>query len=267
MDIGKDEVQSVSRALKLLNAFTLEKPNYSLQELSEHLGFYKSTILRLANTLIKWGYLRRSNDGIFSLGSRVFILGQVYYSSIDLIKIVEPILKETTEESQETAAVWMHDNFDRLCLISVPSPQRLRDSNEPGRRVSIHTGASGKVLLAFCQDKAFFKTLKKIPLNRFTSKTITNHNKLEHKLEKIRSVGYGVNLGETDPNVAAVAVPLWGANETLLAALTLSGPKMRLTKENRKRLLKILWNKGEQISTLLGYEGNFWKRKIDFSSI
>jgi DNA-binding IclR family transcriptional regulator len=267
MDIGKTEVQSVSRALKLLNAFTVEKPNYTLQELSQHLGFYKSTILRLANTLIKWGYLRRSNAGIFSLGSQVFILGQVYYTSIDLVKIVEPILKETAAESQETTAVWIIDNFNRLCLTSVPSPQRIRDSNEPGRRVPIHTGASGKVLLAFCKDEAFYKKFKKTSLISLTPKTITAHKKLEEKFEKIRSVGYDVNLGETDENAAAVAVPLWGTDETLLAALTLSGPKMRFTRENRKLFLKILWDKGEQTSALLGYHGNFWKRKIDFSSI
>jgi IclR family KDG regulon transcriptional repressor len=267
MNAGKDEVQSVSRALKLLNAFTLQKATYTLQELSQHSGFYKSTILRLANTLIKWGYLRRSNEGVFSLGSQVFILGQVYSSSIDLIKIAEPFLAEIVAESQETASVWIRDNLDRVCLTSVPSPQRIRDSNEPGRRVPVYAGASGRVLLAFCEDGDFSKRFKKVSLLPLTSKTIINHKKLEENLQKIRSIGYGVNLGETDNNAFAVAVPLWGVNEALVGAITLSGPKIRFTKKTRQQLLKILWNKGAQISSLLGYRGDFWKRNIDFSMI
>ena len=179
-----NEIIAVARALQLLNVFSFEKSSYTLTELSECLGFYKSTVHRLVKTLEKWGYLRKDGN-LITLGPQVFILGEIYYHSLDLVHLSKPILEDIAGESGETAAVYVRDGLNRLCLCRAQSPQHIRDSVEPGQRLPIYTGASGKLLLAFCQDPSVLRSLESMSLTPLTSKTITDIDTLKEELEKM----------------------------------------------------------------------------------
>lgn len=252
-----NEIIAVARALQLLNTFSFEKSAYTLTELSKRLGFYKSTVHRLVKTLEKWGYLRKDGN-LITLGPQVFILGEIYYHSLDLVHLSKPILEEIADESGETAAVYVRDGLNRLCLCRVQSPQHIRDSVEPGQRLPIYTGASGKLLLAFCQDPSVLRSLESMPLNPLTSKTITDMEVLKRELEGIRKAGFASSSGERDLSAAAIAVPIWGERERLYGSLSLSGPASRFSEERFQDLLGILWRHAEKLSSLLGYAGKFW---------
>ncbi len=222
---------AVSRALQLLNVFSFKKDSFTLTEPSNHLGYYKSTVHRLVKTLERWNYLRKEGNKI-TLGPQVFILGEIYYHSLDLIRLSEPILKE----SGETAAIYVRDRLDRLCLCRVQSPQHIRHSVEPGQKLPIYTGASGKLLLAFCQDDSILKTLKSTSLTPLTPKTITDFDTLIKELERTRQAGFSISFGERDLPAAAVAIPVWGGQQRLYGSLSNSGPASRFTKEKQHQL-------------------------------
>ncbi len=251
------EIIAVARALQLLNAFSFEKDAYTLTELSERLGFYKSTVHRLVRTLEKWGYLRKEGKQI-TLGPQVFILGEIYYHSLDLVHLSEPILEDIAKETGETAAVYVRDGLDRLCLCRVQSPQHIRDSVEPGQKLPIYTGASGKLLLAFCEDPSVLESLKSMSLAPLTPKTITDFGTLTDRLQKIRHAGFAISFGERDLSAAAIAVPIWGERQRLYGSLSISGPAARFTEEKQRNLLNVLWKHARNLSSLLGYSGKFW---------
>ena len=252
-----NEIIAVARALQLLNVFSFEKSSYTLTELSECLGFYKSTVHRLVKTLEKWGYLRKDGN-LITLGPQVFILGEIYYHSLDLVHLSKPILEDIAGESGETAAVYVRDGLNRLCLCRAQSPQHIRDSVEPGQRLPIYTGASGKLLLAFCQDPSVLRSLESMSLTPLTSKTITDIDTLKEELEKIRQTGFALSFGERDLSAAAIAVPIWGERQRLYGSLSLSGPASRFIEERFQNLLDTLWSHAEKLSSLLGYSGKFW---------
>ena len=255
-----NDIIAVARALRLLNAFTFEKHAYTLTELSEQLGFYKSTVHRLVKTLENWGYLRKEGNKI-TLGPQVFVLGEIYYHSLDLVHLAEPILQDIAKDSGETAAVYVRDGLNRLCLCRVQSPQHIRDSVEPGQKLPIYTGASGKLLLAFCQDPSVLKALESSPLSPLTVKTITDRATLFQELDKIRETGFAASFGERDLSAAAIAVPIWGERGRLYGSLSVSGPAARFRSEKLLILLEILWKHAEKLSSLLGYSGKFWEEK------
>ena len=96
-------VEAVDRALKILDCFSADTQEISLAELSRLTGFYKSTILRLAVSLERFGYLVRGESGMFRLGPATWRLGSCYRQSFDLADVLRPELKTLCEETNETA--------------------------------------------------------------------------------------------------------------------------------------------------------------------
>jgi DNA-binding IclR family transcriptional regulator len=108
-------VKSVSRALLILEAFTLEQPILSLNNSSNKTGFYKSSILRQIKTLREAGYtVRDPETGRYRLGTKFYILGQIFLRSSSLLESAGPILKAMASELGETASIFVADGNQRL---------------------------------------------------------------------------------------------------------------------------------------------------------
>src|SRR6516162_2536238 len=209
--MSKDKVEAVERALAVLNAFHADKPTMTLGEIALATGFYKSTILRLAGSLERLGYLIREERGAFRLGPALWRLGSIYRAGFNL---------------GETASFYIREGASRVCLFRHNSPQSARHHLDEGAELPLNAGASAHVLLAFSDAKG-------------------------PKAKAVQQRGYDVSLGERDPQVAAVAVPVFDLAGEFRGALAISGLIGRFTAKARQAALAELSASADRLRTML----------------
>jgi DNA-binding IclR family transcriptional regulator len=248
---SEKQIESVDKALRILDCFADSTPEFSLKELSEKTGLYKSRILRLCGTLIANGYLTRLN-GSFRLGPKLLMLGKVYERTNTLISITRPILKELATLTGESSKLFVLEGTKRLCLAREEGPYPLRYAVNEGETFELHAGASGKVLLAYSPEKFRNKVLNK-KLAAMTPSTIVERDRLEEEFESIRKRGYASSIGEVVPEVAGISAPVFNHTGEIFAALTVAGPIQRFAGERFQQMCRQLIASAQQLSLLLGY--------------
>ena len=142
-------VAAVNRALSLLAAFSSQHRCFTLTQLAEQTGLYKSTVLRLAESLESAGYLFRDREGIYTLGPAPLRLAAIYRSSLHPSEFVMPVLRELSSLTGESAAMYTRAGDKRLCAYRISSPRAISDNVQQDELLSLDKGAGGHVLLAF----------------------------------------------------------------------------------------------------------------------
>lgn len=220
-------VEAVERALTLLEAFTDETRRLSLAELAARSGLYPSTVLRLAASLDRFGYLHRGADGQFRLGATLLRLGTRYRDSFNLADYVRPALAELAGATAETAAFYVREGEQRICLYRHSTWRPVRHHVEEGSVLPLYRGASGRVLVAFTggQDAAS---------------------------EAIRRDRVCTSLGERDPDTFAVAAPAFGAEGGFLGAIGVVAPRTRYDPGTAAALGEEVRQAAERLSRRIG---------------
>ena len=208
-------VDAVDRALLILECFATADSPLTLAALSKQTGLYKSTILRLLNSLIRFGYVERDEHGHYRLASTVWRLVAQYRASFSLGDGIRAELARLAEETGETASFYVRRGDIRLCLYRSEPARAIRHSVAEGVELPIGFGASGKVLQAF------------------------NGNR-DPEWDAVRSKGYATSRGERNPDVAAIAAPVFDQNGVLRGAIAVSGPVTRLDRETTERIADLL---------------------------
>src|SRR5512140_2517835 len=119
-------VAALERGLTILGAFSAEAHALTLTELAHAAGFYKSTTLRLCDSLVRLQFLQRLDDGRFRLGPALFELGRVYQHSFEIGDYVRPALHRLVQRTGETASLYIRDGAHEVCLYRAESPHPLR---------------------------------------------------------------------------------------------------------------------------------------------
>jgi len=196
-------VAVLDRAFSLLAAFGATDAALTLTELSKRTGLYKSTVLRLLAALEHGGFIRKLADGQYAIGPQPLRLASIYQRSFQVGHVIEPILKQLSVATGETASFYVRHEDKRIALFRVEPSRAVRASVQIGQEYAVAQGASGKVLLAF--------SLPARP-----------------EFQAIREQFWAVSYGERDPETASVAAPVFGVTGELQGALAISGPRARL---------------------------------------
>ena len=231
--MAQDRVEAVERALSILEAFGETRSELTLTEIAEETGLYKSTILRLAASLGRYGYLVRDDKGLFRLGPGLWRLGSSYRRNFDLGEFIRPVLRELVNETGETASFSVRDGDERVCLYRENSRHPIRHHLDEGVRLPLERGAAGRVLLAHAESSG-------------------------SKNQIIRD-GFAISVGERSPDVAAVAVPVRRADGAIRGALAISGLASRFDAAARENALPVLQKAAQSMSGWLkdgGAEGS-----------
>jgi DNA-binding IclR family transcriptional regulator len=213
---SEQRVESVERALAILEAVASESEPATLAELAERTGLYKSTLLRIAASLERFGYLVRQHDGRFNLGPSLWTLGSQYRHRFQLEDCIRPELRRLVDATQETASFYVREEDTRVCLYRLNSPRSMRHHLEEGVRFPLGKGASGRVLSAF---------------------TAKAPQGLEAEIVRR---GHYCSLGERDPHIAAIAVPIFDREDRLHGSLSVSGLITRFNDRARREALTAL---------------------------
>lgn len=220
------QVASVERAMAILDSFSREQPRLSLAQLSDRTGFYRSTLLRLTDSLIRFGYIQRDAGGVFSLGPAVWRLGLIYQGTVNLEKFVRPVLAELVQRTGESAALYVREGNKRLCLYRHHSSSAIRHHLDEGGELPLGKGAGSHIVRAYTEtdDPAY---------------------------APIREQGYAIAMGEIDPETGGMAVPVFAAHGEFVGALGVSGFRSHFIGDNQKRFLDILIEHGKALSESL----------------
>jgi len=221
----QDGVAAVDRALSILDALTEDR--VSLAELSKRTGLYKSTVLRLLKSLEKAGYTLRTPEGNYRLGSKVLSLGSIYQRHFRTSDIVPPVLERLAADVHEGASFYICEDNQRICLHRVDSTRAIRDSVHIGDRLPLTVGAAGHVLRAFSGTRG-------------------------PKLDEIRRQMYAASYGERDQETAAIAAPVFGLDNKLMGALSVSGPRYRLEATGEAQLVRVLFKYAKELTQTFG---------------
>ena len=217
-------VQSVHRALDVLEALAAAGGTASLGDLAAACGLPAPTLHRLAGTLADRGYLRRLPDRRYSLGSRLVPLGADALALLGGRAL--PVLRGLAELTGESANLAVLTQGCAEYVAQAPGRHTMRTFTEVGNRVALHCTGVGKALLAAVPPAQASRLIGAVPLAALTAGTITDPAALHAEIALTRTRGYALDEGEMEAGVRCVAVGLPGAAPM---AISVSGPAARMT--------------------------------------
>ncbi|BAF58658.1 MAG: IclR family transcriptional regulator [Pelotomaculum sp.] len=244
-------IQSLERAIMILEY--LRRGPTSLSELSRELGLHKSTVFGLLQTLAWHNYVHQEEKtGQYSLGYRVLALGSAYLENCDLRKVAVPYLRQLVDEYGETVHLVIMDDGQVVYVDKIDSPQSIRMVSRIGRRLPAHCTGVGKAMLAFLPEEKVKLIVEKHGLPGFTPNTITTWERLVEELARIRKEGVSFDREEIEEGLCCVAAPVIGYYRQPIGAISVSGPKLRMTEEKMSLIAGSLKEIAAEISRQMG---------------
>jgi IclR family transcriptional regulator, KDG regulon repressor len=253
-----DQLQTLSRAVAVLDCFTQEHSEMGVREIARLVNLSSSATGRLLASLKELGILSQNpNTRAYSMGSRVLSWANLYNSTLDIRNQAMPAIRELHQATRETISLYVLDGKDRVCVERLESPQNVRIVQRIGRRLPLYAGSAGKVILAFLTVERQAEYLRTTHISAFTDKTITDMETMRTELMKTRQQGYAISYGEWVEDAAGVAAPILNQNGEVIGALAISGPIMRFNLENVERYCYEVKRVAAHISTSLGYNPDY----------
>jgi len=247
-------IQSVERAIAILTAFDIDKPELGVIELSKMLALHKSTVSRLLATLEKGGLVEQNPvTGKYRLGVTLIGLAGLVVALADVRKIARPLLRQLAEETQETVNLAVLDRGEVTNIEQMlPNKRQVKNIGWVGRRTPLHCVSTGKVLLAYQPEEEIDRIIAQ-GLLRCTDKTTTDPRRLREELVKVRQQGYATGLEELEEGLNAVAAPVRDHTGKVIAVISVSGPSYRVSPQKIPELVELVKQTAKQLSRQLGY--------------
>lgn len=243
----REVVQSLDRALTILDVLSFANTGLELREVASLAKLPKSTVHRLLSTLELRGYVRReAGTGRYAVAMRMF-------RYLGTGPRMHDVLVSLAQRSGETANLGTVTGADVTYVDRADSPHALRWQLGIGSRVPAYCSALGKAVLAYKSTDAVERLLP-AQLERHTANTLTNRADVLADLDRVRHRGYALDNEEFIEGVRCIAVPVWNAPDQIAGAISISGPAFRLTEDVAIAQLPALTQAVDDISALLDRE-------------
>ncbi|MHC2995002.1 MAG: IclR family transcriptional regulator [Candidatus Atribacteria bacterium] len=253
----KKIIQSIDRALQVLDLFSLEKPEWGVTEISKALNICKSNVHNVLSTLSERGFVKKDpKTEKYKLGIKFFELGSVVIKNMDLRRIAYPYIEKLSKEFNETVHLGILDEGRVVSIEQEESGKSLCSRIEIGKRTPLHCTAIGKAIMAYLSKEEIASIVKEKGLKKYTENTITDKEKLEKEFKKIRKQGYAVDNMEHEEGVRCVAGSIQDYTGEVIASMSVSGPAFRINESNIPDIAKKVKRYCNCISEEMGYNFN-----------
>jgi DNA-binding IclR family transcriptional regulator len=242
-DASGRPVGSVARALALLDA--LAEGPAGVNALARRIEVNPSSASRLLATLERGGLVEREPGGPYRLGLHLVALADRVLARLDVRDLARPQLRALVDQTGETATLSVPGGDEAVTVDFAAGESSVVSMARVGRPSIGHATAVGKVLLAFTAAEPGV-------LTALTERTITDPERLAAELESVRDRGWAEAEGEREPDLNALAAPVYGREGALAAILGLQGPAARLTAARRAEVLPRLLEAAAAVSRALG---------------
>jgi IclR family acetate operon transcriptional repressor len=246
---NQNGTQAVDRAARLLSEVVHSADPMTFTGLSATTGLAKSTTSRLLLALERNGLVRRDDHGRFLPGEMFVSFAWRGGAEAGLVAVAQPFLERLGKATGETINLGVASNGLLEHIAQVDSTYLIGGTNWVGMSIPLHCSALGKVLLAYGAAQ-----LAPQPLDRRTAKTITTEAALRTDLEAVRGRGYAVIDEELEPGLVAVAAPVRGYDGAVVAALSVSAPVNRMSRDAVVAAAGHCMDEAAGLSAVLGYQ-------------
>ncbi|MHB9757067.1 IclR family transcriptional regulator [Streptomyces sp. BYX5S] len=248
-------VQSVDRAVSVLQILAV-RGTCGVTEIAGELGIHKTTVFRLLATLEARGLVEQgAGRGRYRIGHPLTELAAAAAKSTDLFLVGRPVCQELAQAAGDTVSVSVREGRDVVTVGQVAGESSIASADWVGRRTPLHATAAGKIFLAHPAPDRHGRLpaeLRGKRLERYTPHTLTRRDRLAADLAAVRERGYAVSYEEHEIGLVSLAAPVRALDDTVVAAVTLSGPAFRLHPDRLPALAgqvvaaarKISWRRG-----------------------
>jgi len=246
-------VQSVDRALSILETLAEDDEGYRLSDLAVRTGLSTSTVHRLLATLEKRRFVQFDRyESKWHVGARSFSVGATFARRRNFTAQAMPYLRKLRDLTRETANLAVVDDQSIIVLTRIESREIMRSLTKVGGRVAMVASGVGKAVLATYSDEDVNAVICRQGMPRLTEKSIVRPGELFRELQAIRRQGYAVDDEEARMGLRCVAAVVYNDCSEPLAAISVSGMTSRMTDDRLPTIGRIVREVAAELTVALG---------------
>jgi DNA-binding IclR family transcriptional regulator len=211
------------RVLRVLAAFSAERPELGLTEVSRRANLPLTTTHRIVGELAEWGALERGTDGRYRIGLRLWEVGALAPRGLGLRESAMPFLEDLYEVTRQNVQLAVLDRTEVVFVERISGRGAVNVITRVGGRLPLHATGVGLVLLAYA-DPELQEQVLAAPMKRYTAKTMCDPDELRRTLAEVRRTGVAVSDGQIELIALSVAAPVHGPRGDVVAALSVVVP-------------------------------------------
>lgn len=247
-------LSSVAMAMRLLKTFSEGEAEIGVTSLAKKLGAAKSTVYRLATTLVAEGMLEQNRENEkYRLGIALFGLGALVRQRMNLSNEARPHIFALREATNETVRLALLDGHEIMYIYDLESTQAIRTRANLGDRKPAFCSAEGRIMLAF-QEPSVQQRILARGLKARTPKTDIDPAHVRTALVQARHNGYAIEDEQCEIGMISLAAPIHDAEGQVVASVGIAGPRQRLDDAAIKAFAPLVVQTAAVISSRLGYK-------------
>jgi IclR family acetate operon transcriptional repressor len=253
LDARDGGVQSVDRALLIIETLSEDDEGYRLTDLAVRTGLSPSTVHRLLATLEKRRFVQFDRDeSMWHIGAQSFAVGSTFLRRRNFLAQALPYLRRLRDQTRETANLAVVDDGAMVVLTRVESREIMRSVTRVGGRVPMVASGLGKALLSTYSEEDVFAVIQREGMPRLTSKSIVRAGELSKSLHDIRQQGYSVDDEEALIGLRCVSAVVYDDCSEPLAAISVSGKTSRVPNDRLPILGNLVREVAAELTRALG---------------
>src|ERR1700676_5536528 len=246
-------VQSVDRALLIIETLAEDDEGYRLTDLAVRTGLSPSTVHRLLTTLEKRRFVQFDRDeSVWHIGAQSFAVGSTFVRRRNFVTQALPYLRKLRDQTRETANLAVVDDGAMVILTRVESREIMRSVTKVGGRVPMVASGLGKALLSTYSEEDVFSIIQREGMPRLRSKSIVRAGELCKSLHDIRQQGYSVDDEEALIGLRCVSAVVYDDCSEPLAAISVSGKASRVPHDRLPVLGRLVREVASELTKALG---------------
>jgi IclR family pca regulon transcriptional regulator len=230
-------INSLAKGLSVLQAFSEADHMLTLSEIAHALKSNTTTATRLCYTLSELGFIHKDGQRRYHLTPKILTLGHSFISGLAWQEVAKYYLETLFKEVQETVNLSILEGSEIIYLIRIRKRKYLPFDIQTGTKLPVYCTAMGKILMAMGPPEKIKPILKTLEFKPLTARTITNLDKFNEDLNKVRTKGFAINDEELSIGNRALAAPIMNQHGYAVAAINIAVPT---TEYSRSQMEKIL---------------------------
>src|SRR6267154_1808206 len=246
-------VQSVDRALQIIETLAEDDEGYRLSDLAVRTGLSTSTAHRLLATLEKRRFVQFDRtESKWHIGAQSFSVGATFARRRNFVAQAMPYLRKLRDLTRETATLAVVDDESIIVLTRMESREIMRSLTKVGGRVAMVASGVGKAVLATYSDAEVGAIIRHHGMPRLTEKSIVRPGDLFKELERVRRQGFAIDDEEACMGLRCIAAVVYNDCAEPLAAISVSGMTSRVSDDRLPDLGRIVREVAAELTAALG---------------
>jgi DNA-binding IclR family transcriptional regulator len=251
MQTNFKRVPALDKSFAILELMARSGAAFSINEIVRKLRLNKSTVFNIMYTLTDLKVLERGDDGLFRLGTQLYLLGSAAAKDSGLIQTVHAYLVDINRQTRLSAFLGIRSGRHAIIVDKVDDPHHIKISSEIGMRLSLFAGAGGKALISKLPDEEIDRLLTTAQLKPYTARTIIDKRAFKKAVLRTRQEGIALDREEYLTGIMALAVPLDTYRDNLQAAVWIVGLSQQLHKAKIPEFAELLKKNAVEINARL----------------